>query len=84
MHGVPQVFACKIQKIAVCIIISMRRDVLLPKTTRGICLKHVTTQDVAMEVPISWVPRESVLVCKSRLVADHRYVLSGTALSVYM
>ena len=35
MHGVPQVFACKIQKIVVCIIISMRQDVSLPKTTHG-------------------------------------------------
>ena len=84
MHGVLHVFACKIQKIAVCIIISTRRDVSLPKTTCGICLKRVITRDVAVEVPTSWVPRESVLACKSRLVADDRYVLSGAALSIYM
>ena len=54
MHGVPQVFACKIQKIAVCIIISTRRDVSLLKMTRGNYSKHVITRDVAVEVPISW------------------------------
>ena len=54
MHGVPQVFACKIQKIAVYIIISTRRDVSLPETTHGICSKRFITRDVAVEVPISW------------------------------
>ena len=53
MHGAPHVFACKIQKIAVCIIISTRRDVSLPETTRGICSKRVITRDVAVEVPTS-------------------------------
>ena len=51
MHGVPQVFVCKIQKIAMCIIISTRQDVSLPEMTRGICLKRVITRDVAVEVP---------------------------------
>ena len=54
MHDVLQVFVYKIQKIAMCIIISMRRDVSFLETTRGICSKHVITQDVAVEVPISW------------------------------
>ena len=54
MHGVPQVFACKIQKIAVYIIISMRRDMSLPEMTCGICSKCVITRDIAVEVPISW------------------------------
>ena len=84
MHGVPQVFTCKIQKIAVCIIISIRRDVSLLETTCGICLKRVITRDVAVKVPISWGSTRIMLVCKSRLVVDHRYVLSGAALSIYM
>ena len=54
MHGVLQVFACKIQKISVCIIISTRQDMSLPKVTRGICSKRVITRDVAVEVPILW------------------------------
>ena len=44
----------KFKKIAVCIIISTRRDVSLSKTTCGIYSKRVITRDVAVKVPILW------------------------------
>ena len=81
MHGHPHVFACKIQKIAVWIIISTRQDVSLPETTHGICSRCVITWDVAMEVPISWiiqVPRQSVITRLSITHAQQKWCTYGT------
>ena len=154
MHGHMQIFACKTQKIAVWIIISMRQDVALPWNDtwhlfvtchymrRGCGSSHIMDNPGSMRISDCMSHNRSdvrmvqtnynfthalyhtrdahmfqrgeknnractfkftrlckttrdcyidrfhtcalvLLACKSRLVADHRYLLSGMALIIY-